>query len=378
MGNPSRGFVVKSAMKVSLIRTVAWAACCLCFSLISLCSLSCSAQTTSKSAPDPSILYPFEDYFINLETREKVIPKVTPTENFKTSSVYAFRFSQPHWWLHARKSIRFPEAIFEIDAEGGLLYQSTQGKGAKKKLPGPKAVSGQQFLIKFPDGVVYIQSVGNPAAYLLFKYDKMGTLIWEEPLAFEPSGDNTDPPYDPALQYFYRATEGYLVFTTRYDGTGTTLIDQKDGRKGAFGFEINGIIRGTKESEIDGFLQLDGEQKTLKANFLSWDWTVPCKEADFVNNTETIRAKDMLIVASWHDISTGSWLVAYDIQTGAVRWRAEVDQLQAEHSKYFNAVTLSRYKDTIIMEGTEAYGNYLQIFDLKSGERLYNSLNGLK
>jgi len=83
---------------------------------------------------------------------------------------------------------------------------------------------------------------------------------------------------------------------------------------------------------------------------------------------------DKLILALYHPISTGSDLLALDINTGKILWHANVEQVNASHSEYYNTVNLYAYKDKVLMEGIESYGKYLQVFDIKTGAALYSDL----
>ena len=93
----------------------------------------------------------------------------------------------------------------------------------------------------------------------------------------------------------------------------------------------------------------------------------------YKGSAETVLFGDILVIAVFHDISTGSELSAFNINTGEKLWEADVKQLAVPHSKYYNKVILSCYENKIIMEGVEAYGHYLQIFDLETGKRLFES-----
>jgi hypothetical protein len=83
---------------------------------------------------------------------------------------------------------------------------------------------------------------------------------------------------------------------------------------------------------------------------------------------------DLVVAATFHRSASGSRLLALDLSTGALRWRAEVEQLNVPHSKYWNDVTLERRGATIVMRGWEAGGCYVQRFDLATGRRLSSSL----
>jgi hypothetical protein len=88
------------------------------------------------------------------------------------------------------------------------------------------------------------------------------------------------------------------------------------------------------------------------------------------DSATTLVAGDLLIVAFFHRIATGSSLVAFDLKTGVKKWQAEVQQLNVGHSKYWNDVSLELRGATVVMRGFEAAGCYLQVFDVATGKRL--------
>ena len=83
---------------------------------------------------------------------------------------------------------------------------------------------------------------------------------------------------------------------------------------------------------------------------------------------------DRLILANYHRYATGSTLFALDLGSGALRWTAEVEQMNVAHSEYFNDVALERRGATVVMRGFEAAGCYVQTFDLASGRRLSSAM----
>ena len=322
-----------------------------------------------RGIPPVRILYPFEDYYINLETMEKVIPKITPADNFKTLSPFSFRFSWPHWWKGYPDSVEYKGVVFRSLKNGDL-------KIGEKLIPSPGTssnFSGHKVLVKYGDGVVYAKAVGEPEGYIVRKFDEKGEMIWEEPLAF-PSTDGR-PDYNVSKQQFYLATAGYLLFTCFGDAEGSTIIDVRNGNKGAYGFNIDGVIRGAGEDLINGYVTFVGpDQDSMRVNLLIYDWILGPEPAGYGNTAETLIYKDILVVATYTNIATGSQLAAYNLGDGKLRWKADVAQLNVGHSQYYNGVTLSRYRNKVMMEGSEAGGSYLQIFDLDSGERLFSSI----
>lgn len=95
---------------------------------------------------------------------------------------------------------------------------------------------------------------------------------------------------------------------------------------------------------------------------------------EFGDSASVLVADELLLVAHFHRIATGSSLHAFDLQTGTPRWRADVQQLQVAHSKYWNDVAIERAGSTLILRGMEAGGCYLQTFELATGRRLSSQL----
>jgi hypothetical protein len=87
------------------------------------------------------------------------------------------------------------------------------------------------------------------------------------------------------------------------------------------------------------------------------------------DSAATLVVGDKLIVASFHRIATGSSLHAYDLKSGALKWKADVHQLNVGHSQYWNDVSLELRYPNVVMRGFEAGGCYEQTFDVGSGRR---------
>jgi hypothetical protein len=85
---------------------------------------------------------------------------------------------------------------------------------------------------------------------------------------------------------------------------------------------------------------------------------------------------ESVIIARYSPIATGATL--YKVNIGGDKreliWQADVEQLNVGHSQYYNDLYLSRFKDKIILEGREASGSYLQIFNNQNGKLLYISI----
>jgi len=128
----------------------------------------------------------------------------------------------------------------------------------------------------------------------------------------------------------------------------------------------NGLILDNDEKNLAGFVTQDEDHFTVQMI----DNTKYEFEIKYGNPACDFILKDnLLYIANYHPISTGSSLHCFDLKTGKMKWTADVKQIMADHSEYSNKVTLSMYKNKIIMEGNESYGDYVQIFDAETGKR---------
>jgi hypothetical protein len=120
---------------------------------------------------------------------------------------------------------------------------------------------------------------------------------------------------------------------------------------------------------IDGLKNRD-EQLRLLALDGTTRWTSPPLPLAGADSVVVAATGDLLVVATFHRIATGSSLFALDRKSGALRWRADVEQLGVGHSKYWNDVALAVEEGRVVMRGFEAAGCYEQTFDVATGRRL--------
>ena len=85
----------------------------------------------------------------------------------------------------------------------------------------------------------------------------------------------------------------------------------------------------------------------------------------------TGNRKDVLYFADFNPIATGCALVAYDLGTGKQLWRTQLQGIgPVDHSKYRNSVSLDLLDGVILVCGYEAFGNYVEIVDWKTGKTI--------
>jgi len=207
--------------------------------------------------------------------------------------------------------------------------------------------------------------------YQIYKYDSDGILLdsteLEHTFVTHPE-PNTD--YHHPYLYFYGETDDYIVFSSGSffsDKDKTILFIKSDFVTTDYDISLSGLIYDESDKNIIGLaehhekgykiLMLDGREFNIVK-----EYTDPACSFILRNN--------LLYVANYHPISTGSSLFCYDILNQKVMWTADVKQVNASHSEYYNEVILFTYKDRILMHGIESYAEYLQIFDAITGERL--------
>jgi hypothetical protein len=86
---------------------------------------------------------------------------------------------------------------------------------------------------------------------------------------------------------------------------------------------------------------------------------------------EGVLWDNVLYLAHYSRIASGVRLYAYYLPKEQLLWECDVKQPLVEHSKYWNRVYLTCFENKIILEGQEAYAQHLQVFDAKTGKRLF-------
>jgi hypothetical protein len=341
---------------------------------------SCTGQTTKQMEDSNLKFYPFDGYYINLETLQRVeIDGILPT-NFKSISDYSFRFYAPaNWMNNFYNELVFQNSRFKIQNDCSIkITELSTSKSIVIDNPDKgcqvERVTGAHFLFASGNGVIEVKRLEGQYGYQVRNYSESGKCKYSlhiEHTFIEVKGNtNYHKPY---LNYF-TCTNKNLVFTSNNrEFPKTVQVNLADGKLTEYPFTVNGIIRTDREENIPGFILIDEIRKKFKTIILNHSWTAS-PENLYDNNAETVLIGNVLYIAFYHGISTGSSLYAYDMNTGKQIWKANVKQLHAEHSEYYNKVYLSAYKDKIIMEGIEAQGKYLQIFESLSGKLVFSTI----
>lgn len=348
------------------------------FLLICLSTIGMVAPEKTPMTPRET-LYPFEGKYIDLEVLMLIKPVGTYPENFKTTSKYAFRFSAPNDWLNNfSQDAEYAGSKFNINEKGELLFKSVQDADYKKidALPAGSSrdnVVGNELLLAVNKGVVRASRLQEENYYLIKKYDETGKVLFEKTVKHTDITVDGNTNYHHPYLYYFGCTPDYLVFTSNNrDYPKTVTVFLSDGKITEYDFSIAGFIRDEDEANVPGFIVIDRDKNTVKTLLLNLSWTEELEGGSY-NKAEILMVGDVLYVSFYHGIATGSSLYAFERTTGKRLWQADVKQLNVSHSEYYNTVFLSNWKDYIILEGIEAEGHYVQIFNINSGERVFST-----
>ncbi len=348
--------------------------------MISLMLFWCAPAQESKAPGwEPERYYPFGKEWIDLESLEMVKPAGMNEHDFKTDAFYAFRFTAPRDWMdnyHRRASYHWVD--FDLRDDGTLWITDKQTEESIKadELPAGASldhVTGNDFLVPVTGGMIRVSRLDEENVYLVKKILIKGETAWSVSIPHTEVviDGNTHTSY-PWL-YYADCTPEVMLFTS-YDRSrpGTVSLNLKDGSLSRYPFTMAGFIRDEDEAQVPGFLIIDDEKQTLECKVINTAWTVPLP-GNLWKRAEVLLSGQVLYVALYHPIATGSALMAFELTTGKMLWTAPVLQLNVSHSEYYNAIYLSAYGDKLILEGIEAEGHYVQIFDKNTGERLFST-----
>ncbi len=333
---------------------------------------SAKAQQTQKAES----LYPFQNYYINLDKLAVIAVDIIPSKNFKTESKYACRFQAPVWFKTFPAKVVYEDRTFSINEKEEIEINSIKTSSVKT-IPNKdediktENVSGGNFLFVSDAGVVNVKRLWGNFGYAVRIYDAEGNEIRN--FSFE----HTKYVYKENVNYAYPYLN-FLTYTpicgvfTSYDDNykKTLIINLIDGKTKEISMHINGIIRAEDEKNINGYITMDNDKKVVTAYLNDSKFNLEASNY-YYSDAETIVKDSVIFVATYSKLATGSSLTAHSIKSGKLLWEADVKQFNADHSEYYNNVILSIYGDKIIMEGTEAFGSYLQIFDINNGKRLF-------
>jgi hypothetical protein len=336
--------------------------------------------TEEKSIPkinteECSDIYPFQAYYIDLKNNNAVLIDGAPSENFKNCSKYAHRFENP---FSDSISIGGRSFIVDSNKEKGIYNINIFEAGKLLKIinlpvekPLPEVHEYYIHLFQHKANLMMILEDMYTTHYIICKYDKDGNELLRKEIEHtyithpEPKTNH----YNRYL-YYKQLTATQMVFTSHIafaDKFKTIVMSMDDFSISEYDKTANGIILDENDENLAGFVTQDDDN--FEVEMVNGDkYKFDIENGDPA--CEFILKGNLLYIANYHPISTGSNLYCFDLSTKKMKWKADVKQVNASHSEYYNTVYLSMYKDKILMEGEESYGNYLQIFDAETGERL--------
>lgn len=338
-----------------------------------------------------SSYYPFTDGIIDLESLKTVfVDSSNFRPYFNECTIYKNHFTDDRFGFRLKKdsvlkdkycSWEFvnPSKVKVTDPDYHVEYFDLPHEifeDGKEVMPYTLAnESGIVFIYDFPDSLHYhiykMKYTGEIIGHLRIRH----TQLFEET---EAGSKKKSIRYERFL-YPFDMRENHLVFSS--DGwftneiRKTTVVNLDYLETEEYDFNLSAVIWDETEVDVSGFILHPGNRKISGTSSLKMYWKKDSSYTDLIipyasDNCQTILWGNQLIVANWHPISTGSSLHSYDVNTKEKLWTADVLQMMVDHSKYYNKVTISKYKEKIILEGNEAFGDYLQIFDIKTGKRL--------
>ncbi|PLW93482.1 MAG: hypothetical protein C0592_05950 [Marinilabiliales bacterium] len=333
------------------------------------------AEKQNEYTDECSMFFPYKDHYINLETNQEVEADIIPANDFKSCSKYAWRFREP---LSDSVYVNGRSFVVEKnrDKEQYLIniYENSEFVKsiiAPTEKPLPEVHDYSLYLTVFEKDVILVMEDMYTTHYFICKYNTDGELLTRQDIEHtfithpEP---NTNQHH--RYLYFHGIVGQQMVFTSHIafaEKDKTVVLNMKDFTVEEYEMRATGLIADENEEKLAGFI--DGDDGKFKITMLDGrtfkfgiEYGGPA--------CNCILKGDMLYITDYHPIATGSGLQCFNMKTGKMQWTADVKQVMASHSEYYNTVTLSMYKNKIIMEGVEAYGQYVQIFDAETGERL--------
>lgn len=319
----------------------------------------------------PEFMYPFITHYVNLENLQRVEADGVLARTFKTESKYALRFRLPFWFYGYPKKVVYKDYKFDLAFQPLTITDITTGNVVFKDTT---SIFFRNFLVSLPGGIIQTGGSSSGEQYWITKYGTKGTRLFV--VRFEHTRISTKGKthyFKPYLNYFVH-TPDYMVFRTYSKKHKTTyLLALDNGNVSSFGIKADGIIRAEDDKLIKGFIEIDKDKKTLKANFLSYDWTIPLNTS--ANAAETLLVGNVLVIATYNynTTATKAQLAAYEATSGKLLWQAKVRQRTIGPEQDYNTIWLSAFRNKVIIEGFESSQRYLQIFDLKTGKKVYDN-----
>jgi hypothetical protein len=347
------------------------------FSVVIPPTTSVSESEISKvyETKECSNLYPFDSYYIDLETNSSILIDGIPSTDFKKCSKYSRKFANI-----ISDSVCIGTRTFIVDSDSDRGKYNIVIRENNKLIstiylpiesPLPEVQEYSVWIFPYGESLIMFMEDMYSTEYVICKYDKNGkelnkTMV-ENTFVTHP---NKETDYHHRYLYFKEIIGNEMIFTSHIafaEKSKTVILSLDDFTTKEYDMIANGLIADETETKLAGFAERKDEKYEivlLDGRKFSFDLKYADPACDFILNG------DNLFIANYHPIATGSSLYCYDISAQKMKWQADVKQVNASHSEYYNTVIITMYKNKIVMEGIESYGEYVQIFDAESGKRL--------
>ena len=337
---------------------------------------------------DKHYYYPFNGTYINLETLT-IDPIAGEVLDWKLDSKYKHRFDEnigQEVWIDNRK--------FNIEKNRkkgvyNLLIWEEETAIKSIALPTEKPLPTIDYTIRiygFGETVVAVILDLYSKDYTVVKYDRDGKELMQKQIErVDHDGDNYIPnggEEDETTKHYIGKSGHEIVFSASaflypnsiiWDKHYALVLDVNDFSTQTYNMPYSAVVLDENEANIAGFLTMGegyGEARTTHRLTMKdgrdYGFSIPYAAAGY----DLLLSGDLLYIANYSPIATGSSLHCFDLKTGKMAWQADVLQYPIPHSQYLNKVTLSLYENTLIMEGNEIGIDYVQFFDATTGERL--------
>ncbi|MBI5219415.1 MAG: hypothetical protein HY958_10840 [Bacteroidia bacterium] len=349
------------------------------FSILISTLISCAQNNKNPDVTNASIMthvYLFKNHFLNLDTL-----KLQDTSAMKgyieiqRESYHASFFGQGK----NERIAEYKNLNFELRENRDITISDSKGRLIKTVSDPDKKkttdnICGNSVLFAVPTGVVCAIRLAEESGYHICKYDENGTLINQWNIThtlYKKEGNMVESiPY----LFYFAHTDKEMIFSSIYYSKPheTIILNLVDGTKKKIECSIGGIIIDEKTKALAGLIHFNDSEKKMETEFGKFKWAVDDPTGS--NCAKCVFKDSVLYIATYHNIATGCSVNAYNINSGKLIWKGDVKQLMVGHSEYFNIVHLTLFENKLILEGNEAYGDYLQVLDIKTGKRLFEAM----
>jgi hypothetical protein len=163
-------------------------------------------------------------------------------------------------------------------------------------------------------------------------------------------------------------TARHVLFSTFWerDKGASLVVDRAAGKVVWRGGEALAMVEDAR-GELDGVLTLEHSAPAFFGSDGKRRWRLPGAAGG--DGAQALLDGDRLVVVLYEVLSCGTRLFALDHSSGAIAWRADVDQIMVGHSKYAHRATITLRGGDVVLSDVQSGGCSLQTFDRIDGRR---------